>query len=134
MCVCVCVSKWKQLSLSSLLARYVIQQVPSVKLFRRGMMFPYQGPAQTNGAAGEGNRRCPTREPVGFLVRLYHFPSLPPPSLPPSSPVSGLVQYLKEEIARHGLEENPIITLTNENFDDIIDSSELILVEFYTDM
>ena len=48
--------------------------------------------------------------------------------------VTGLVDYLRKEKAKPGLEENPVITLTNDNFDDVISSSELILVEFYTDM
>jgi protein disulfide isomerase len=77
--------------------RYVIQQVPSIKLFRRGIMFPYEGPGQHVG-------------------------------------VADLVQYLKNERAKQGLEENPVITLTNDNFDDIVDALDLILVEFYTDM
>ena len=47
---------------------------------------------------------------------------------------SGLVKYLRDEKAKSGLEENPVITLTNDNFDEIISSTELILVEFYTDM
>jgi thiol-disulfide isomerase/thioredoxin len=45
-----------------------------------------------------------------------------------------LVMYLREERDKQGLEENPVITLTNDNFDDIITTSELILVEFYTDL
>lgn len=53
--------------------------------------------------------------------------------LSPSS-ATGLVEYLKEEKAKPNLEENPVITLTNDNFDDIVNSLELILVEFYTDM
>ena len=52
----------------------------------------------------------------------------------PSHLASGLVEYLKEEKAKQNLEENPVITLTNDNFDDIVNSLELILVEFYTDM
>lgn len=44
------------------------------------------------------------------------------------------MEYLKEEKAKQNLEENPVITLTNDNFDDIVNSLELILVEFYTDM
>jgi protein disulfide isomerase len=48
--------------------------------------------------------------------------------------VAGLVRYLREERAKRGLEENPVITLTNDNFDDIITTSELTLVEFYTDL
>jgi thioredoxin-like negative regulator of GroEL len=48
--------------------------------------------------------------------------------------VADLVQYLKNERAKQGLEENPVITLTNDNFDDIVDALDLILVEFYTDM
>jgi thiol-disulfide isomerase/thioredoxin len=45
-----------------------------------------------------------------------------------------LVRYLREERDKQGLEENPVITLTNDNFDDIITTSELFLVEFYTDL
>ena len=37
----------------SSLPRYVIQQVPSLKLFRHGIIFPYEGPAQTTGVPGE---------------------------------------------------------------------------------
>ena len=44
-----------------------------------------------------------------------------------------LVRYLREERDKQGL-ENPVITLTNDNFDDIITTSELFLVEFYTDL
>jgi len=41
-----------------------------------------------------------------------------------------LLELKKKEEA---FSEDPVITLTEENFDNIIDSSELILVEFYAD-
>ena len=34
--------------------RFVVREVPAVRLFRRGMMFPYQGPPQHMGVPGEG--------------------------------------------------------------------------------
>lgn len=77
--------------------RYMIKEVPAVRLFRKGQMFKYDGPAQYLG-------------------------------------VTDLVDYLKEEKTKEGLEENPVITLTNDNFDDIINDEELMLVMFYTDL
>ena len=34
--------------------RFVVREVPVVRLFRHGMMFPYQGPPQHMGVPGEG--------------------------------------------------------------------------------
>ena len=33
--------------------RFVVREVPAVRLFRHGMMFPYQGPPQHMGVPGE---------------------------------------------------------------------------------
>ena len=34
--------------------RFVVREVPAVRLFQHGMMFPYQGPPQHMGVPGEG--------------------------------------------------------------------------------
>ena len=82
-------------------------------------MFLYDGPAQYVGVEGETPPTKLSRDSLtAFSPRL----------------LADLVQYLRDERARAGLEENPVITLTNDNFDDIITTSPLMLVEFYMDL
>ena len=56
---------------------------------------------------------------------------LPPSPLPPHTP--DLVDYMLQEQVKHDLGRDPVITLTEENFDQIITATELILVEFYAE-
>ena len=84
-----------------------------------------------------GSAACITDDiTLSILIGDYQFMQPLPSPTPSPSPLShpGLVHYLRKEKTKSGLEESPVITLTNENFDDIIEASELILVEFYTDM
>ena len=48
-------------------------------------------------------------------------------------PSPALVQYMLEEQTKRHLGEDPVITLTEENFDPITSAADLILVEFYAD-
>ena len=34
--------------------RYQIKQVPEARIFKKGVMYPYEGPADLEGVQGEG--------------------------------------------------------------------------------
>ena len=45
----------------------------------------------------------------------------------------GVVDYMLKEQLKHNLAKDPVIALTEDNFDRIVSTSDLILVEFYAD-
>lgn len=59
-----------------IITRYVIKQVPSIRLFRKGQMFPYNGPGQHGTLTGE----------YVIISSPSLYPPPPPPS-PRSSPI-----------------------------------------------
>ena len=119
----------------------------------KGLIFPYEGPTDVQGvcmcAQSLGNL---TQSAVNLSLFLRTpFPLSPVPSPPPpplsfihilsstllpvlSFPSTGIMDYLLELKGKgEDIAEDPVINLTEENFDNIITSSEIILVDFYAD-
>ena len=52
-CVCECADRQTDSHAHTYITRYHVGEVPQLRIFRRGLVFPYEGPGEESGAQGE---------------------------------------------------------------------------------
>ena len=97
--------------------RFSIEQLPGVLMFRKGIMYKYSGPLGTSG-------------PEGIILLLLSKTCFSC-NIIVSNSIIEITKYFLEEKEKDYLGENPVLVLTDSNFDDITSTAEIILVDFF---
>ncbi len=98
----------------TLKTRFSIEQLPWVLMFRKGIMYKYEGPLGVSGPEGIVIMIVICNKLIILIVIILE-----------------ITKYFLQEKEKDYLQENPVLILTDDNFDDITSTAEIILIDFF---